>query len=191
MNVFDFDNTIYRGESTVDFFRFCLRKHPSLIRYLPSIFWNLLRYKYGSMTAERIIAKSEDVLRAFLAQMPNLDALVVEFWNRNEHKIKENFRAMIQEEDLILSGCAEILLREICGRLGVQRFLGTRVNLESGKIEFLCYNENKVKIFLEHYPTETIDHFYSDSLHDQPMVRLAKTAFFVRGDKIIPWAEIA
>ncbi|MGN0993694.1 MAG: hypothetical protein ACI4PD_01130, partial [Butyricicoccus sp.] len=62
MNVYDFDNTIYRGESTVDFFRFCLRKKPSMVRYLPSVFWQLLRYKCGVIPAERIIASGERVL---------------------------------------------------------------------------------------------------------------------------------
>ena len=37
MNVFDFDNTIYDGESAIDFFLYYLKKDPKLIRYLPSI----------------------------------------------------------------------------------------------------------------------------------------------------------
>ena len=35
MNVYDFDKTIYRGDSTKDFYFFLLRRHPVLIRYLP------------------------------------------------------------------------------------------------------------------------------------------------------------
>ncbi|MBQ8144780.1 MAG: haloacid dehalogenase-like hydrolase [Butyricicoccus sp.] len=191
MNVFDFDNTIYRGESTIDFFRFCLRKKPSMIRYLPAILWQLLRYKCGVIPAEGIIARGERVLRCFLQEIRDIDALVKEFWDRNEHKIKEQFRAMLCEDDLILSGSCEILLEEICRRLGVQNFLGTRVDLDTCHVEFLCYHENKVKAFLENYPTETIQRFYSDSIHDLPIARLADSAFRVRGDRVIPWIETA
>ena len=35
MNVYDFDNTIYDGESAVDFFMFCLGKDIKLIKLLP------------------------------------------------------------------------------------------------------------------------------------------------------------
>ena len=191
MNVFDFDNTIYRGESTIDFFRFCLRKKPSMIRYLPAIFWQLLRYKCGIIPAESIIARGERVLRCFLQEIRDIDALVSEFWDRNEHKIKAQFREMLREDDLILSGSCEILLAEICRRLGVQNFLGTRVDLDACRVEFLCYHENKVKAFQEHYPTETIHLFYSDSIHDLPIAQLADRAFRVRGDRVTPWIEPA
>ena len=37
MNVYDFDNTIYDGESTFDLFLFYLKKKPSLIRLMPTV----------------------------------------------------------------------------------------------------------------------------------------------------------
>ena len=35
MNVYDFDNTIYRGESAVDLFWYYLKQDKSLLRYVP------------------------------------------------------------------------------------------------------------------------------------------------------------
>ena len=35
MNVYDFDGTIYDGDSTLDFWYFCLKKHPQILLYLP------------------------------------------------------------------------------------------------------------------------------------------------------------
>ena len=35
MNIYDFDGTLYAGDSTVDFLLFSLRKHPGLLRFLP------------------------------------------------------------------------------------------------------------------------------------------------------------
>ena len=37
MNAYDFDDTIYAGDSSLHFFVFFLRKDPSLIKYLPKV----------------------------------------------------------------------------------------------------------------------------------------------------------
>ena len=36
IDVYDFDGTIYDGDSTVDFTRFCLRRHPAVLAGLRS-----------------------------------------------------------------------------------------------------------------------------------------------------------
>lgn len=160
-----------------------------MIRYLPAIFWQLLRYKCGVIPAESLISRAERVLRCFMQEIRDLDALIVEFWDRNEHKIKAPIRALLDEDVLILSGSCELLLAEICRRIGVEKFMGTRVDLDNCRIEFLCYHENKVKAFLEKYPAETIHRFYSDSIHDLPIAQLAEQAFRVRGNRVSPWNE--
>ena len=35
MNVYDFDGTIYDGDSTVDFFLHALKRNPSVLLHLP------------------------------------------------------------------------------------------------------------------------------------------------------------
>ena len=35
MNIYDFDKTLYGSDSTLDFLIFSIKKHPSLLRYLP------------------------------------------------------------------------------------------------------------------------------------------------------------
>ena len=37
IDVYDFDGTIYDGDSTVDFTRFCLRRHPAVLAGLPRV----------------------------------------------------------------------------------------------------------------------------------------------------------
>ena len=43
IDVYDFDGTIYDGDSTVDFVFFCLRRHPGVIAGLPQ-FWEYLEF---------------------------------------------------------------------------------------------------------------------------------------------------
>ena len=50
MRVFDFDNTIYDGESVIDFYLFSLRRNPKVARYVPVVLYHLLRYKLGRTT---------------------------------------------------------------------------------------------------------------------------------------------
>ena len=45
LNVFDFDNTIYDGDSSIDFYIFCLKSNPLLIRYLPIQLYGMIMYK--------------------------------------------------------------------------------------------------------------------------------------------------
>ena len=44
MNIYDFDGTLYDGDSTFDFLRYSIKKHPSLVRFLPGIGWAGLMY---------------------------------------------------------------------------------------------------------------------------------------------------
>ena len=48
MNVYDFDGTIYDGDSTIDFFFYSLKKKPSLICYLPKQATGFLLYFFAS-----------------------------------------------------------------------------------------------------------------------------------------------
>jgi len=52
MNAYDFDNTIYDGESALDFFWFCMRKKPVLVKVLFPVLRDLVRYKTCRMTKE-------------------------------------------------------------------------------------------------------------------------------------------
>lgn len=46
MNVYDFDNTIYDGDSSIDFYFFVLRKKPSIIFLLPKQLYYCLKYLF-------------------------------------------------------------------------------------------------------------------------------------------------
>lgn len=45
VNLYDFDNTIYKGDSSTDFFFFSLMKYPKIIKYFPKIIGGAILYK--------------------------------------------------------------------------------------------------------------------------------------------------
>ena len=79
----------------------------------------------------------------------------------------------------------DVVLEEICKRIGIKNYVGSEVDLENRKLLNFCYRENKVKVFKEKFPDAVIDNFYTDSYNDKPMIDLARNAYLVKGDKII------
>ena len=54
MNVYDFDNTIYDGESIIDFFNFLVKKDFKLVKYYPKILRLLILYKMNKVNIEKL-----------------------------------------------------------------------------------------------------------------------------------------
>ena len=52
MRVFDFDNTIYNGESVFDFYLFSIKYNPKVAKYVPLAVFNLFKYKLGKTTKQ-------------------------------------------------------------------------------------------------------------------------------------------
>ena len=184
MNVYDFDNTIYRGESSLDLFFFYLRRHPSLLRYLPKAMLGAIRYKQGKVTIDDLLNNYANFAEDFVKNLDGLEKDISDFWDRNMHKIKPFFKDQRQDDDLIISASPDILLDELFARLGIKNYICSRVNKQTAKIEFLCYRENKVQAFKERYPDAAIKNFYTDSINDKPLMDLAENVFMVKGDKI-------
>ena len=52
--------------------------------------------------------------------------------------------------------------------------------IETGKLEFLCFRENKVKAFKERYPNAVVEEFYTDSYNDKPLMEISKKTYLVK-----------
>ncbi len=185
MNVYDFDNTIYKGESGVDLFLYFLKRDPKLITALPWAVSCIARYKATKMTLDEALDKYAGVIEGYAAKIDNIEENVVKFWDINSKKIKPFYFDRRQDDDIIISACVDVVLEEICRRIGIKHYVGSEVDLEKRKLINFCYRENKVKVFKEKFPDAVIDNFYTDSYNDQPMIDLAKNAYLVKGDKIV------
>lgn len=183
MNVYDFDGTIYNGDSTVDFFRYALKQKPSLIRFVPKQLWGFLLY------GMKRIGKTELKERffCFLAGM-DATAMVEEFWESGQAHVLTWYREQQQEDDVIISASPTFLLEPICRRMGIQHLIASDVDVRTGG--FLgenCRGQEKVRRFTAVYPTACIDRFYSDSRADRPLAQMAKQAFLVKHGRITVW----
>ena len=179
MNVYDFDNTLYRGESGVHMFFYYLKKRPGLIRFAPRLLPGMIAYKRHQIALDDVGELVGWVLKKFMEGIEDYEQDAKDFWDKHEHRLQPFYKELQHPDDLIISAGPEQSLREVCDRLGVSRYIGTVISEETGDLEFICYRENKVKAFREKYPDEQIDNFYTDSMNDKPLMDIARHVFLV------------
>lgn len=183
MNVYDFDGTLYRGDSSADLCLYALRKKPALVKYLPGIAGAGLKYLRKRIDKTAFKEK----IFAFLSSVET-EALVEAFWDSHERKIMPWYPARQRPDDTVISASPEFLIRPIAQRLGIRNVIASRVDPDTGKFSGLnCHDEEKVKRLHAEFHGAVIDDFYSDSLSDLPLARLAKRAYFVRNGKPEEW----
>ena len=171
---------IYDGESLVDFFSFCIKKKKRLILKLPTVLYVAILYKLNRLSIEKLYYLVSKLSKVALNNKTNIDNFVNEFWVLDKHKLKKDFLDMINPEDIIITASPDILIKDIAQELKTKNIISSIFNTDTGKIEFLCFRENKVKVFKEKYPTAFIDEFYTDSYSDLPLMKIAKKTYLVK-----------
>lgn len=187
MNVYDFDKTIYDGDSTLNFYLYCLKKHPKLLLNLPKQLIHIALYILGKYDKTTF----KEHFYTFLSKLKNVDKDIEDFWNINEKKIKNFYKDNKTDNDVVISASPEFLLKPICSKIGIKKLIASKVDKITGKYTGInCYGEEKVNRFYKEYSNnQKIDNFYSDSLSDEPLAKLSDKAFIVQKDSIINWNE--
>ncbi len=184
MNVYDFDNTIYNGESSLDFFVYCIKQNPKQLKFFPAVIYTLIKYKLCIITREELLKTGERCALGFIKNVKNIDTISKEFWDKHEHKIKSFYYTYRRPDDCIVSASPSFLLDEITKRLGIENCICSEVDKTTGKIKQLCFSHEKPILFKQHYPDTKIQNFYTDSMNDKPMIDISQNAYLVKGDKI-------
>lgn len=187
MNVYDFDNTILKGDSSFLFLTDCLKRHPKLILKLPRLVSYAVWFGLGRMEKQTF---KQNVFSMFLPALSDPEKEVERFWDETEKRVKAFYRETQKPDDTVISASPEFLIRPICGRLGIVNVMASPVDIRTGR--FLgknCQGEEKPVRFRAIFPDTEIEEFYSDSLNDTPMARIAKKAILVKGEKLLPWPD--
>lgn len=181
MNIYDFDKTIYDGDSSIDFFLFAMKKNKIIIFQLPIIAFYMLIYKLKIIKKEKLKSK----FFKFITYI-EVDKTLKEFWKINKNKIKEFYLKNHKDTDIITTASPEFLIKPISELYGF-KLIGTKINLYTGKIIGKnCHGEEKVKR-LNELGIYECEEFYSDSYSDEPLARIAKHAYLVKKNTISNW----
>ncbi len=182
INLYDFDKTIYDGDSTRDFFFYELKKHPIIVI---TLFETGL---FGLLYLLHIVSKTKmkEHFYKFLKYIKNIDAEVISFWRTHDKNIKKFYQDKDHSHDIIISASPEFLLLPICNKLKVLDMMASRVDKYTGKTTGLnCHDVEKVRRLNEKYTDYKVMEAYSDSVKsDRPILELAKKAYVVKGENL-------
>ncbi len=184
MNVYDFDNTILKGDSTARFYAYCLLRTPRMWLDVPAQIVNgalfLLHIREKKAYKQRLLR--------FMQWLSNPDSVIADFWNKNLPRVKMWYRQKHKADDLVISASPEFLIRPACERLGISRVIASPIDKKTG--EYFgenCHGAEKVRAFRAQYGSQTPDEFYSDSYSDTPMAEISRKAILVKGEKLLSW----
>ena len=184
-NVYDFDGTIYDGDSSVDLFLYILKKYPISLFILPRFIFYAVKYRLGICSKEILKA----VFFSFLKFVPDIDRELINFWQINERKIYKWYKEKDHKSDVIISASPEFLIRPVMEKYNVYTVIGTNVCKKTG--DFLgknCHGVEKVKRFKKELgDTAKVVTFYSDSKSDFPMAEISQKAYLIKNGKKISW----
>lgn len=184
MNVYDFDGTIYDGDSTIDFYLYCISKNPKVLKSMIKQIKGFLLYFFKRIDKTEM----KQYFYSFLEQLDNVDVLLESFWDKNISKIKPWYMNQKKVDDVIISASPKFLLEVVCKKLEIKNLIASKVDKENGKcLEKNCRGEEKVKLFKKMFENAEIDKFYSDSKSDLPLAKYSKEPYLVNKNKITKW----
>lgn len=183
MNVYDFDHTIYAGDCTIDFWRYCIRKKPGVLLAMPRAAFAAVKFGLNWCSREEL----KETFYRFLQRLPNVEGYIQDFWSKNLQKIRPWYLAQKRDDDLIISASPEFLISAACKSLNVH-WIASKVDCRSGQLLGAnCRGKEKVRRLFQYYPHPKVDKFYSDSRSDNPLAVLATHAYLVKKGKISEW----
>lgn len=184
MNIYDFDNTIYEGDTGVDMVLYGLKKYP--FKVIKCIIKGLkLKRKYKTTN----ISEVKEEFFAFLYEIKDLDKFINSFIDSHIKNIKPWYKNQQKDNDTIISASYDLWINPFCKRLGIKNIICTNVDNKGKIIGENCKGEEKVKRFKKEFPNVEVFESYSDSSTDIPMLLLAKKPFIVDGNIIKPYKE--
>jgi len=188
INVYDFDKTIYAGDVSFDFYKFCLVKNPALLKYLPVQIYALCLYILDIQTK----TQTKQALFSFLRSIDNADDLVNKFWNTHNRKLYKHLVAEGRTKNIIATASPEFLVNYVENTFADITVIGTKMNPKNGHITGKnCYGNEKVSRLNHLYGRGgyIINICYSDSLSDRPLLELSKRPGLVRRGVVLPYSD--
>ncbi len=183
MNVYDFDGTIYDGNSFIDFFCFLRQENEEIKKHTLTQVLNLARLCLNSYDVSK-----HPSLSNFILEIQDLNKNLINFWDKHHKKLLRWYKEVQEPEDVLITSSFEYLVQPACNILNIKNLIGTKVDLNNGEIiGKVCIGEEKVNRYREKYGQDSIDNFYTDSLIDSPLIDISKNTFILKRGKIIKY----
>ena len=186
MNIYDFDNTIYNGDTNKDIILYSLRKHPfKVINALLKANKLNKEYKKGLIPFERV----KETMLSFLFKIKDTEKFIDGFVDSHIKNIKPWYLSKKDDKDIIISASYELWIVPFCKKLGIKYVIGTKTNNDGTIKGKNCKGREKLIRLAEVIPNAVIINSYSDSESDLPILEVAQNAFVVEGNNLMPYKK--
>ena len=187
MNIYDFDDTIFDGDSSVYFIKYSLVRHPFLV--ILSLFKTIIPFiKYKRKKTD--FGNVKAVLFSFVTKIKEIDTYMDNFVLKYQDNIKPYYLELHKSNDVIISASFRFIVEPLCKKMDINNVIATEYDVKTGKlIGKNCKSEEKIRRFNELYKDVIVDNAYSDSLTDIPMFERAKKGYIVKGYDLIEYKK--
>lgn len=178
IDIYDFDKTVVPFDSGSRFWLFCLVHNPWIVICLP---YQALR-AIPCLLGIKSLAFAKTGLFSFI-RLINLEKNVKAFWDKNEKAVFDWFKPENRKrEAVVISASPDFLLKEICGRLAVEKLICTKHNEKTGAvIGENCKGAEKVTRYRKEIKNCKAVSVYSDSLKsDKPLFSLGENCYHIQ-----------
>ncbi len=180
INAYDFDETIYDGDSSVDFYFYCLKRNKKVLLQLPVQIWGALLYILKITDKTRM----KERIFSYLKRIDNVDEYIKDFWDTHIKNIKGWYLEQKEDTDVIISASPEFLLKPLEKKMHFT-VIASKVDKKTGLFSSKnCHDYEKIRRYEELF-NKKIKKFYTDSIKaDKAMLEYAKEGYVVKGDII-------
>lgn len=186
MNIYDFDDTIYNGDTNRDILMYGFKKHPFLVLKALKKAKKLQKdYKRGVIEFERV----KEAMLSFIFKIKNYPKFINDFVDSHMKNIKPWYLNRRTQNDIIISASYELWIMQFCKRLGIRYVIATKTDSDGRIIGKNCKGAEKLKRLASIIPNAVIVTAYSDSSCDIPILESARTAYVVEGNKLITYTK--
>ncbi|MEG2014919.1 MAG: haloacid dehalogenase-like hydrolase [Clostridia bacterium] len=186
MKGYDFDKTIFKGNSYRHFYFYCLLRFPYLILYLPIQAFFMLLCILHIVSVDFGV----QMFCKFTLFLPHRERVISRFWDKHIKRIAPWYFEQHDKEDFVISGSPRFLVEEGCRRIGISTVIATDVDIKYGNIlGEHCLGETKLTEYKKVFGDAVLDEFYSDSLSDLPMLCYATRGYLVKHNERTLYTE--
>ncbi|MCQ2792366.1 MAG: haloacid dehalogenase-like hydrolase [Bacilli bacterium] len=176
MNVYDFDGTMFHGDSEDSFMEYAL-KHLKIKfrhRFEVKFFYFLRKIKLVNAQTQR------NHTYPYISYIPDIEKIVKDFWDEYEKNIFPYYHENHRDDDVVVSATPRFILKEIVKRLKIKTLICSEVDLKTGKmIGKMCYADEKETYYNKVFNKKPFDNYYFDNDHDMCLLKYAKNGYRV------------
>lgn len=193
LSLYDFDGTIYNGDSLIDFWKYTVNKKMLGLIFVPYQFFNAVLYIMRLISAESL--KKNLLIQVLLFDNDGLRKHIESFWKVHEVKINPWVRDFLKEDKrnklttICISASPSFILRPISELLSFDVLIATDFLIENGKQTNRLFTPNckskekvaRLKNWAENTgKTFVVEKVYTDSEDDAPLYCMAKQSYWVK-----------